>query len=65
VISPDAATIPLHRRFSSASAIGQHPPNLLHVGPGYDLVQSKRPFPFGGLFGQNVAGMGFSELVFP
>jgi hypothetical protein len=47
------------------SAVRQHPPHLFHIRSGNDLIQTKRPFPFGTLFGQNMAGVGFSELIFP
>jgi hypothetical protein len=57
--------IPAAKEVFSSSAVGQHPPNLLHVGTGNDLVQTKRPFALGGFFGQYMAGMGFPELEFP
>ena len=49
----------------SCLAVGQQPFNFFHVSGGSHLIQSERTFSLGGLLGQDVAGVGFSELEFP
>jgi hypothetical protein len=46
-------------------AVGQQTANFLHISLVDDLILAEASFPFGGLFSQNMTGMGFPEFIFP
>jgi hypothetical protein len=45
-------------------AVGQHPADRFHIRVCNNLGLAKTSLPLSGLFGQNMAGMGFAEFVF-